>query len=293
VSRGRLLVAVLMVAVLLVPALGTAQPLFMWRADRDGATLYLFGTVHAGRDAWYPLDARIEAAFAAAETVACEIDVSNPTVALEVSALAMREGTYPPGESLRQHVAAATWERLQTLPGLPVPAAMLDRLRPGLAALLVVQSMLSTLGLDPARGVDQHLLERAKELEKPVVALETPAQQVALIVGPDAVIDGLLLDEALAEDPAEMQAMFGRLLAAWRDGDPATLERIYREDWSDESRLVRFHEKLLVERNRGMADGLAGRRGTWFLVVGALHLCGDEGVPALIARRGWSVAQVR
>lgn len=268
-------------------------PLFLWRADRDGATLYLLGSIHAGQEAWYPLDPRIEAAFLAADTLACEIDVADPVVQLKVAGLAMQQGLYPEGESLRDHVSAEVWQRLTQVPGLPVPVALLERMRPGLAAMSVAQAYVVALELDLTQGIDVHLLERAHALPKPIVALETPEEQVALIFGPDAVIDELLLAEALVEDPAELRATLAAMLTAWRTGDPAALEKVYREDWIDDPRMIRFHEAVLVRRNRGMADGLAARRGTWFVVVGALHLCGDEGVPALLAARGWTVTQVR
>ena len=189
-------------------------------------------------------------------------------------------------------ITAETWEKLLAVEGLPVPEAMLERMRPGLVAMVLAQSLMSGAGLDLQQGIDLHLLNRASDADRPIFALETPESQVALIFGPDAVIDGLMLDEALAETPETMIAMLDELVAAWRAGDPATMEAVYRSEWSDDERMMRFHEKLLTERNQGMADGLQDRRGHWFVVVGALHLCGEDGVPALLSAAGWTVTQV-
>ena len=284
------LIALLLVVSL--SALAAAGPLFLWHAEKDGAVIDLFGSIHAGKSAWYPLDARIELAFIAADTVACEINVADMTVVAKVGGLAMQQGMYPADESLRDHITPETWEKLQNYEGLPVPSTMLERMRPGLVAMMVAQSMLAQAGLDLQQGLDLHLLKRASDANRPIVALETPESQVALIFGPDAVIDGLMLDEALAETPETMIALLDDLVAAWQAGDPATMEAVYRSDWTDDERMIRFHEKLLVERNQGMADGLQDRRGHWFVVVGALHLCGEEGVPALLSAAGWTVTQV-
>jgi uncharacterized protein YbaP (TraB family) len=291
----RLIPLLLILVLVLLPLAGQAadDPLFCWTATRDGATLHLLGSIHAGQADWYPLDDRLEAAFTAADTIACEINVADPQVAMQTSLLVMKEGMYPADESLQDHVSAETWAILQErVAGSPM-AGMLPRMRPGLAAVTVMQSVMGELGLDALQGVDMHLLTRAMEADRPVVSLETPEQQVALIFGPDSVIDALLLEEALAESTDEMKAMLERLLKAWREGDPEAMEAVYREDFGDDPRLVDFHEELLVKRNRGMADRLADRQGRWFVVVGAMHLCGDDGVPALLAEAGWTVAQVR
>ncbi len=274
------------------PAAAADGPLFLWTAERDGARIDLLGSVHAGRAGWYPLDERIEAAFAAADTVACELNVTDPAVAMTVATLAMQQGMYPEGESLQANVSPETWQRLTAVEGLPVPPAYLDRMRPGLAATMVAQAFLARAGLDPEQGIDRHLLTRAAEAGRPVVALETAEQQVALLMGPDAVIDAKMLEEALAETPESMLKVMDDLVAAWRAGDPAAMDAAYREQWSDDASMQQFHQEMLVSRNRGMADGLAARRGRWFVVVGALHLCGADGVPALLAEAGWTVRQV-
>lgn len=267
-------------------------PLFMWRAEKDGAVMHLLGSIHAGEEGFYPLDARILDALAGADTVACEVDVTDPAMQMKVALLAQQEGMYPEGESLRDHIAEETWQDLVARLDGMVPPMVLERMRPGLAATMVAQVTLTQAGLDMASGVDLHVIGKAKEQGTPVVALETAEDQIALLFGPDAAIDALMLTESLEDGPQEMLAMLDELVAHWRAGDPEALDRAYREDWLDHAAMQRFHEELLVRRNHGMAASLADRRGRWFVVVGALHLCGDEGVPALLAQQGWTVEQV-
>ncbi len=273
-------------------SLAADGPLFLWQAEKDGATIHLFGSIHAGQESWYPLDERIEQVFAAADTIACELNMADQGMLMKASMLAMQEGMYPADEKLTDHISEETWQQLQAVEGLMVPASMLERMRPGLAAITVAQAVMTRAGLDPQQGVDMHLLRRATESEQPIVSLETPEQQIALIFGPDAVIDSLLLSEALEESPETMIAMIEKLVAAWRAGDPEAMETAYREDWKDDERMERFHEQLLVERNARMADRLDQARAHWFVVVGSLHLCGEDGIPALLADRGWTVNQV-
>jgi len=284
--------SMLLILMLAVPCLAD-DPLFMWTAEKDGNTIHLLGSIHAGQSSWYPLDERIEQAYTQADTIACEINIADASMAMKISLLVMQEGMYPSGESLRDHIEPATWDTLQARVGSSPLAPMLDRMRPGLAAVTVMQGMMAEVGLDVSQGVDMHILRWAMEAERPIVSLETPADQVAILFGPDAVIDAKLLEEALQDTPADMKVVLEGLLAAWRAGDPEAMDMVYRADWIDDEQMVEFHETLLVDRNRGMAHELENRHGHWFVVVGALHLCGDEGVPALLDKAGWQVKQVR
>ncbi len=55
--------SMLLILMLAVPCLAD-DPLFMWTAEKDGNTIHLLGSIHAGQSSWYPLDDRIEQAFA-------------------------------------------------------------------------------------------------------------------------------------------------------------------------------------------------------------------------------------
>ena len=288
--RRNLLLPLLLLAV--VPAFAEEEPLFMWRAVKGEATIHLLGSVHAGRDAWYPLDGRIETALAAADTVACELDVSDPATVMQAAVAAQKEGMYPAGESLRDHVSASVWAELSERLGGMVPATVLERMRPGLVAMTLSQKLMAEAGLDVQSGVDIHVLQRARTLEKPIVALETVEEQIALLLGDGAVVDGLLLEEALALDPADMTAQLEDRLAAWEAGDPEAMHEAATRYELDDPRMTRFREQLLDERNQRMASALADRRGRWFVVIGSLHLTGAEGIPGLLADQGWQVSQV-
>lgn len=268
------------------------DPVFMWEAQREGATIHLLGSIHAGQQSWYPMDAAINEALAAADTVACELNIKDPQVAMQTALLVQREGMYPEGESLQENVPPEVWQQVVDRLGNQVPAVVLNRMRPGLVAVTLAQVALADAGLDMGAGVDMHVIGKAEESGQPVVPLETAEDQVALLFGPNAVIDAKMLAETLEDDTATMMAMFDSLVVAWKAGDAERMEQIYREDWLDDADMQAFHEELLVKRNHGMADKLEHRQGNWFVVVGALHLCGEVGVPALLEEAGWLVRQV-
>lgn len=288
----------LIVASCLAAGGAVAQPLFLWHATRDGAEVWLLGSVHVGSDDFYPLDPRIEAAFAGADTMVCEIDLTDPAKAAKASLLAMQKGSYPEGETLREHVSAETWQALAAqVESQGLPLSMFEQFKPSMAAIMLAMMEMQKVGLDPDQGIDRHFLTRAHADSLPVVDLETVEQQIDAIFGQDAGVEELILTESLAQSGEEMRKILDEMVAAWRAGDTAAISALIAEQWLDDPRLVDFHEAILGRRNRQMAatiDGRAGARGTtWFVVVGAAHLVGEDGVPALLAALGWQVEQAR
>jgi uncharacterized protein YbaP (TraB family) len=104
-----------------------------------------------------------------------------------------------------------------------------------------------------------------------------------------------MLRETLSGGPqamAELQDLF----AAWRCGDGARLEAQMDAIVAASPKLAGFYEATLFARNRSMADALMqvlAEERSAFVVVGALHLVGERGIPALLARSGVDVVQVR
>ncbi len=288
----------LVIMSLLAAGGAAAQPLFLWHASRGDAEVWLLGSVHVGTEDFYPLDPRIETAFAGADTLACEIDLTDPAKAAKASLLAMQKGSYPAGETLRDHISAATWQALEAhVAARSLPLSMFERFKPSMAAVMLAMMELQSVGLDPDQGIDRHLLARAHADSVPVVDLETVEQQIDALFGHDAGVEELILTESLAQSGDEMRRILSEMVAAWRAGDTAAIEALISEQWLDDPRLVGFHEAILGTRNRQMAQTIDRRAGagaaTWFVVVGAAHLVGDDGVPALLAAQGWQVAQTR
>lgn len=275
-----------------------AQPLFLWHATRGEAEVWLLGSVHVGAADFYPLDPRIEAAFAGADTLACEIDLTDPGKAAQASLLAMQHGSYPAGETLQDHLSEETWQALAAhLEAQGLPMTMFERFKPSMAAIMLGMMEMQRAGLDPDQGIDRHLLARARADSLPVVDLETVEQQIEAIFGHDAGVEELILAESLTQSGEEMRQILADMVAAWRAGDTAAIEALITEQWLDDPRLVDFHEAILGQRNRNLAATIDRRAGAaaarWFVVVGAAHLVGDDGVPALLAAQGWQVSQAQ
>ena len=284
-----LLAAVCCLAMPLSWAAGEKLPI--WTVHSDSAEVVLLGSVHMAYAEIYPLREEIEAAFAAADALVVEVDISGAN-ALEIQQLMLEKGVLPEGESLQQTISGQTWEDLQSyLRSRGLPVEMFARLRPGLVITTLSSMRLAELGLRPEMGIDQHFLDLALG-NKPVLELESAAQQIELLLDfPD---QDLLMAQTLVQ-LHDIDRYLRPIYAAWRAGDAAQLNRLLLTD--ERQRHPEFqplYEKLFDQRNRAMTskiEGFLAGSGRYFVVVGAGHLVGEEGIISLLERRGFSAQQ--
>lgn len=285
-------VAVLLVAVGLSP-LGGQAPAgargLIWEVERDGRVGWLVGSLHVLTAEHHPLPATMESAFARATTLVEEVetaDAGDP----QMLAAVMARGLYPPGDSLERQVPPDLWALVAeraTRTGLGVDTVR--RMRPWLAGLTLVALDLQRAGFDPEHGIDRYFRRRAADRGTTFVALETAAEQIDYLAGFPPEVQEDLLRSSL-EDAALQIREVGALVAAWRTGDVPALEGLLLEAFRTAPEV---YETLLVERNRRWMPALEKclAQGGCFIVVGAGHMVGEEGLVALLRERGYTVRQ--
>ena len=230
---------------------------------------------------------QVMAALAAADRVAFELDLLDPDVLQRLQ----RAARAPAGQP---RLPDALAERLAQQRSLACVGSLLEGLRPELQVITLVSLSLRGDGLDPAWGIDGWLARLAHARRQTVLSLETPEQQVALLVAPRpaevATVVRRGLDEL--EDPATRRVAL-RLAEHWAASDLAAIENFAQWCGCLESEAERqAHQAGVLARNPAMAERIATlhqRGARVFAAVGALHMTGPEGLPALLARRGFQV----
>ena len=277
---------------LAVPAAADAQS-FLWEARDGERRVFLMGSMHIGRADFYPLPEAIQAAFAESSALAVEADVSDPQAAL----IAMEKGVYGKGDSLQQHLSADTVKRLQALlPRYGLNWELLTNLRPFMlySTLVVAEGM--RLGYDPQAGVDLHFLQKARERKLPIVELESIRFQMDMMNAfSDAEMDALLRQTLRQIERDTMGDELNSMTIAWREGDAPGILRIVEASFADDAKTRdAVMEKINTRRNRAMTDKIEGflkSDKTYFVVVGALHLVGDEGIVNRLRQKNYKIVQ--
>ena len=275
-------VALLLMALFAAPL--AAIPLWSVQAADGTGTVLLLGSVHLLRAQDQPLPPAVRAAYLRADRVVMELDPRELEPAASSAALE-RIGVVSPGRSVLELLSADEWTRAESLAAdAGLRLAPLAALEPWFAAITLHAGALARAGYDPALGVDQQVAAWAQADGKPVAALETIDEQLALFKGLDGATERQVFLKTL-EELASIGPDTAALVARWREGDIESLAGRLDTDFSGFEAL---YERIVADRNRAWLpaiEGLLEQGGTSLVVVGALHLVGPEGVPMLLAER--------
>jgi uncharacterized protein YbaP (TraB family) len=269
------------------PAAGS-QGLF-WTVEKDGRTSWLVGSLHLLTADAYPLPASMLAAFAQADTLVEEADpdeLTSPDVASQLMAKAF----YPPGRSLQTELSAGAYRRVvDKASKAGLPAVALDRMKPWMIAITLAALELQRGGFDPALGIDKHFLDRARTAGKRTRTFEAALDQIGFLEALSPQMQEALVGETLDGTETELSQM-RRIAAAWKAGDAAVVEQLLVDTMKDSPGI---YQALVVDRNRRWMPALTGCFATarCFVVVGAAHLVGPDGLVAMLTAQGYRVRQ--
>jgi len=267
------------------------HPVTLWRAQGETNSVYLLGSIHLLRAEDHPLPSIIDSAYDDAEVLIMELDMDDldsvGTQQLFNQSGVLRDGTTLRdlmGEELYQQAAAAA-------EASDIPFEMLSKSEPWLAAITVEMMALYRIGFNPMLGVEMHMTSRAVKDGKRIDGLEDIEEQLSFLDGLSLPAQRAMLMQTLAES-ATMRESIDELIRAWRYGDIDFLEAGLLESFGEHQEL---NSVLVTNRNLrwvSQIQDLLDDRDDYLIIVGALHLVGDKGVPELLARKGVKILQL-
>ena len=275
------------------PAPAAPLPLLWKVSDADNA-VYLLGSFHMLKASDYPVSADIEAALAESASVVFEVtpeQLRDPASAQKF----MQAAAYGDARTLSSVLPAELHAKLDALLAPQGGSTtQLDGYKPWFVNLSLVLGLSRALGFSPEQGLDQYLMQRAAAAGKATGGLESiDAQLQALDGSPMAEQIAGLAD--FLDRPQDMPAMLGDMHQAWRAGDVEQLEALTGAEMREKT--PETYRKVVVDRNdawtpqlRAMLDG--ADTGDTLVVVGALHLLGDDGVVEKLRAHGYAVERI-
>jgi uncharacterized protein len=289
-----------------VAAASAVKTPFLWRIEGPVPS-YLYGTIHVPDARVTNLPPAVLQAFASSAAVFTEIPMDG---SLQIGM--MGKMMLPGDQSLSQVVGPELYTRLsqaieRSLPkDSPGPmaaamTAMLGRLKPWAAMLQLAMIEFLPDMMAGNKALDTMLFDRAKSEGKETGGLETVDEQLA-------VFEGLTTDEQvrllkLTLDTMDEAHKAGRsasreLIESYLTGDLDKLAALSNESMKGEPELQKkFMARALDGRNVVMVDRLLAKRAerpnkVCFFAVGTLHYAGEEGIVALLEKKGLKVTRV-
>lgn len=273
----------------------------LWKVSDADNDVYLLGSFHMLKPSDYPLSADVDAAFDDAESLAFELppeEVLSPELGLAMARSALRKTGTPLNSDLSEATAAklTEWTDVNSdqLQAAGLSTMTLQMFDPWFVGLTISVIEMKKAGLDANLGLDMHFIERAHETSKPTAGLETGQEQIAVFQTMSQAEQLQFLEESMSETDGA-QGELDKLHDAWRRGDQAVL-------WDGMASSMRrdypkLYQRINVARNEAwvprlqrMLDDEASH--DTLVVVGALHLLGDDGVVAKLRAKGYRVERI-
>lgn len=261
-----------------------------WEVKGAHNTVYLLGSVHMLKAADSSLPPEVLAAYKRSHTLVMELNL-NDAGAESLLGSGLESATLPEGQTLSTVLGSELYASYLTrAKPLGLDPDTTARFQPWFAALILEQLTLAQSGYEASAGVDAQFAQRAQADHKPIIGLETMAEQMGFFAH-------LTLDEqrqflrSTLKDLDTADSDTAAVVRAWERGDVKELERLARQEFDEAPALMR---QLTTERNRKWLPRIAALLNDDqddLVIVGAMHLIGDDGLVALLKRQGSDAVQ--
>lgn len=268
-----------------------------WKIENGENTVYLFGSVHIGAPHMYPLHEQIEGAFNKADVLAVE---GNPNTKdeMEMMEYIYKYWFYEDESMIQDHISEELFLQLRdVLLDLGMYNEVMLSMKPYPLSQMMSSALFETYGYSSDYGIDYYFIDRAEGVI-PIIELETFEDQLDPInkLSNESHVEVL---EQFLEELENMEDDFSEMMTWWVEGNIAEFEKLRNKESAEplpEDQYA-FSKAFIDERDENMTEKiiefLEGDEGkTYFVVVGALHLAGNNSIVDLLSSAGYNVEAV-
>ncbi len=266
-----------------------ADPLFWKVTGEDGATLYLFGTIHIGDERSDAVYAELEKYLDACDSLAVEVDLvefrsDGETIDEYLDAMRYTDGT-----TIEDHVSRRLYVKMKDI--VYTAGLSPDDYMYGNCAFwnqLITSIKTVETGYTPDHGMDVLLIGGAYERNMEVRSIESAEFQLDMLN--DLSSDDSESLRFIVDTPvSSLKLSYKIMYSAWLTGD----ENFFEVTFSMQDPAI--IGGLLDDRNPGMAEfakGCLESGDSVFLAVGAGHMVGDTGIVQELADAGYKIERI-
>lgn len=265
-----------------------------WKIRSGNNQLYLLGSIHVAREDLYPLPFLIEEGFEASDILVVEADIGKSEIETkEEMAFIVQAGSGPDEHTLTNGLSPKTYALAKKkLKNAGLDIRHFNRFKPWVVAFTLTGVELQRLGFKPEFGIDYHFIQKAQGTKK-IVELEGIREQIAYLNDFSTEEQEQFLLYTLV-DLERFETQIEAMFRAWSRGDAKAFDRMIQESFTSRPELASISEKLVNQRNKTMLvkiESFLKEKKNFFVVIGAGHLVGEEGIVSLLKQKGYTVEQ--
>ena len=264
----------------------------VWLIEKDGNRLFLGGTFHLLGESDYPLPQGFDGAYRHAEVLVFESDIGamkQPAFSQQL----MQRLSYTGGGSLQQDLSAETYQAVERFfSARGVPMTQINGFKAGMVSIMMTVIELQRLGHAEA-GVDEFYFSQAARDNKPRKWLETIDQQIDFLANLGTGQEDAMLRYSMA-DLERLPELWEGLKSAWIAGDMDRLDQVGGKPLRTE--FPNVYRELIVDRNNNWMPQIVRMlesEPVELVLVGALHLAGEQGLLRQLANRGYRLRRLK
>lgn len=276
---------VLMACLLSITTVWASPKTFvLQKADK---TIYLFGTLHQTKAGFLPLPPAVTAQLSAADALAVEMDTETDEVEQAIAVLMITYGHLPRPQKLIDVIGEKSMQRLTRLPLSSEQLTSMQGLRPWLVSLMIPLVLAEEMGYTE-KSVDDYLIQWARKNQQPVIALETPEEQINIFATLTEKEELALFEQTL-DEAEDIKNHMQSIDDIWLNNN-ATAARALLTDM--QQGMPKIYQALIVTRNHNIVERsikLNQKHPTLFVAVGAAHLYENDGLVKLLQQKGYQL----
>lgn len=282
-NRVRLVINVIFL-LLSLEAISNENGNLCWKVESKSSTAYILGSIHVARSDLYPLDTILTNAFERSDYLAVELDPTNPNVSNILNKAYFNDDT-----KLKSVVSAEVYDALvEEFGKLNIKEKFFEKMKPWFAAMTLTNLKMMKSGFQASLGIDVYFVNQAKEKGIELVELETQIFQITLF---DSIMSEMQDDFVMysLKEAEGTQENIDFLFDIWKSGDLNRLEKYVEEQFDSIPNSLAFKKAFLDDRNINMTkkiEEFLNSDKTYFVIVGAAHLAGKEGIIHLLQETG-------
>ena len=273
---------------------------FMWEIQGGKNKAYLLGSIHTMPKDVYPLDEKIETAFDDSDVLIVEVDATKLDQQV-VNNFIIANAVYRDSINLQSILDEELFNNISLkMQELGLTEEQLKAFKPWFVSLNLGLGALQKIDITTGLGIDLHFLNKAHDQEKTILELETPIIQLEALSSMDEQTQIDYLQYSL-EDYENSKENFMKMLECWKAGDADAMNtqiKMKLLELKDElPGISHYYNEVFINRDINIAKKLARylegeENHTYFIIVGAFHLIGDDGLLKLLQDKGYKTIQL-